>query len=136
MLDQYIELLPEAPAFERISLRYINRIELPDGCELGDFTTLEPSLSGALDRPLVGLYQRYELLYDAPRGVLVLQTGIQKLPDGNALMIDLDFGSAEPPSSAHELPDQWLDVAHDRVHQAFVASLSSSHYARLKEETR
>jgi uncharacterized protein (TIGR04255 family) len=130
MLDRYLELLPEAPTFERTGLRYINRIKLSEGCDLGDFMTLEPPLSGALDRPLVGLHQRNERLYDAPRGVLVLQTGIQKLPAGNFLMIDLDFGSAGPPfSAAGESRDRWLDAAHDRVHEAFVASLSPNAYA-------
>lgn len=136
MLDRYLELLSEAPTFERIGLRYINRIKLPEGCDLGDFMTLEPSLSGALDRPLVGLFQRYELLYEAPRGVLVLQTGIQKLPAGNFLMIDLDFGSAGPPFSVSgESPARWLDAAHERVHEAFIASLSVRAYAQFLEGT-
>ena len=74
--SSYLEICSDAP-IERIGLRYINRIPLL-GTEfnLEDYMTLDPPLTGALQRPLAGFYQRYELQHDAPPGLLVHQTGI------------------------------------------------------------
>jgi uncharacterized protein (TIGR04255 family) len=70
-LDEYLPLLSDVPPLSRLGLRYINRLQLPhEGCDLGDFTTLAPPLEGMLDRPLLGFYQRYQLLYETPPGPL------------------------------------------------------------------
>jgi uncharacterized protein (TIGR04255 family) len=135
ILDQFTMLVSASPALTRIGLRYINRLMLPeDDCELGDFTTLSPPLKGVLERPLLGFYQRYELAYDTPRGILIHQTGIQTFEDHKFLMVDLDFGSLEPPAiSDPEAIEHWLNQAHDRVYEGFVQSLDPELYRCLKE---
>lgn len=129
--------LAEMP-FNRIGLRYINQIGLSDGpTDIGQIITTDPRLQAELDRPLVGFYQRYELQHEDPPGILIHQTGIQRSPDGKAtLMLDLDFGS-------HSVSDlgasgdvrQWLDKAHDRIYEAFRATLVSAIYEKMREGT-
>jgi uncharacterized protein (TIGR04255 family) len=121
-------------SLSRIGLRYINQIELPaEPVEIGDFSTLKPPLLGPLDRPLQGFYQRYEIVQDAPVGVLIHQTGIQKSEERRVIIVDLDFGSHEVTNIQDATAvEAWLDLAHERVEEAFIASLNPALYERMK----
>ncbi|MCK4591205.1 MAG: TIGR04255 family protein [Candidatus Latescibacteria bacterium] len=132
-LQNYREVTEEVP-LKRIGLRYINQIKVPQGeFETSDFITLEPPLSGSLDRPLSSFYQRYELVQDSPPGVLIHQTGIQRTEEQTVIMLDLDFGSedVEHVTNAEEVKN-WLNSTHTRVLEAFVASLNPDFYDRMK----
>jgi uncharacterized protein (TIGR04255 family) len=133
VIDDYYILTGNA-RLERIGLRYVNQIVLPSApLEIGDFITLKPPLTGLLDRPLRGFYQRYELSYDSPAGVLVHQTGIQKSEARSSLIVDLDFGSNEVSNlRERQAVSSLLDAAHERVEEAFLASLNVSFYEKLK----
>jgi len=135
--SSYLEICSDAP-IERIGLRYINRIPLL-GTEfnLEDYMTLDPPLTGALQRPLAGFYQRYELQHDAPPGLLVHQTGIHVIDNARFLMADLDFGSL----GLSGLCDparirQWLDGAHERVLESFIATLNPKLYERFRSDAK
>ncbi len=134
ILQKYRDVTESVPLLERIGLRYINQIEVPqDKFETGDYITLEPPLSGSLDKPLSSFYQRYELVQDSPVGVLIHQTGIQRKKDQTVIMLDLDFGSED----VKHITDTdgiktWLDSAHARVLDAFIASLNRNLYDRMK----
>ena len=121
-------------SLSRIGLRYINQLELPEGpVQVGDFITLKPPLVGPLDRQLQGFYQRYEILQEAPVGVLVHQTGIQKAEERRVIIVDLDFGSHEVTNLQDAgAVEAWLDSAHERVEEAFIASLNPVLYEKLK----
>jgi uncharacterized protein (TIGR04255 family) len=118
----------------RIGLRYINQIVLSgDACDLAEYTTLDPPLKGALSRPLAAFYQRYELQHESPPGILVHQTGIQKAGSERHLMIDLDFGSVGLTGTVPVTGiTSWLNAAHERIHETFVASLNPALYERLR----
>jgi len=112
----------------RIGLRYINRIQLPDsGCRLEEFTTLDPHLTGVLDRPLNGMYQRFELAQEKPKAILVVQVGTQgSKEEGSFMMLDFDIGS--PPDqefSDKQSVESWLNDAHERVDDAFFAAVAT-----------
>lgn len=96
--------------------------------------TLTPPLTGTLDRPLHTFYQRYEIEQENPEGILVHQTGTQKDEIGNSvLVLDLDFGSVKVKDLKNaEAVKNWLNLAHDRMYEAFVASLTPSTYSSLK----
>lgn len=135
MLVEYRDL--DNSPFDRIGLRYINRIALAnDQTDIGRIITTDPPLHDALDRPIVGFYQRYELQHEDPPGVLIHQTGITKAPDGkSALMVDLDFGSHMVADlSATDAVRQWLNEAHNRVYEAFRATLHPDVYERMRKE--
>jgi uncharacterized protein (TIGR04255 family) len=82
---------------------------------------------------LAGFYQRYEILFDSPKGILIHQTGIQRVDQRNVLMVDLDFGSMELEGVCDQLAvENWLNEAHDRIYESFVGSLNPDLYERLK----
>jgi uncharacterized protein (TIGR04255 family) len=133
VFQEYVKLCGEC-LLQRIGLRYINQIPAPgDKCELGDFISVAPPLHGSLDRQLLGFYQRYEILHDSPKGLLIHQTGIQKKDQSNVLMLDLDFGSEELEGVCdHLVVGNWLDKAHERIYESFVASLNTALYERFR----
>jgi uncharacterized protein (TIGR04255 family) len=126
ILKMYIDLVPSSST-QRVGLRYINQIPTRfDGSdEIGSLITLDPPIPPDIARPLLNFYQRYELRHDNPKGVLIHQTGMQLTPENKTvLMLDLDFGSL--PASAPDVSDAgpWLKAAHDRVEEAFQASVN------------
>lgn len=132
ILRSYLDLV-SAPA-QRVGLRYINQIQGPfeEPVDIGSLITLDPPLPPEIDRPLQNFYQRYELLHDDPQGVLVHQTGMQTTPENAAvLMLDLDFGSLPGSPPAVSEVGNWLHVAHDRVEEAFRASVNRELLGRM-----
>jgi len=120
---------------ERIGLRYINQLVVTDSkTKVSDLITLTPPLTGTLARPIHSFYQRYEIEQENPEGMLVHQTGTQQDEQENPVFIlDVDFGSTK----VQELKNAdsvkiWLEQAHNRVHEAFVASLTPSLYSNMK----
>ena len=133
IFQKYVKLCGEC-VLQRIGLRYINQIPvLGDKSPLGNFISVAPPLHGPLDRQLLGFYQRYEILHDSPKGILVHQTGIQKKDQENILMLDLDFGSEELKGVCdQQAVGNWLDKAHERIYESFVASLNTALYERFR----
>lgn len=134
IFDQYRSITGDAP-LERIGLRYINEIAVPDyPFDIGSYITLDPPLTGALDRPLRSAYQRYELEEEQPVGALIHQSGIRREEGKTAIILDLDFGStmANQTRATDEIRD-WLDAAHDRIYESFVASLNPEMYEKLRK---
>jgi len=133
ILKTYLDVVPSTP--ERVGLRYINQIPFsPHGIvEIGSLITLDPPIPTEIERPLMSFYQRYELQHDEPEGVLVHQTGLQLTPAGEGIVtLDLDFGSL--PGSAPDVAEAapWLRAAHDRVEQAFRASVAPELLDRMR----
>lgn len=133
ILKMYLDLVPSS--FQRIGLRYINQISGPfEGTfDIGSLITLDPPIPPEIERPLANFYQRYELRHEEPEGILVHQTGMQLTSENETvLMLDLDFGSL--PDSAPEVSEAspWLHTAHDRVEEAFLASLSPELLNRMR----
>jgi len=120
---------------ERIGLRYINQLAVSENiAEIGNITTLTPPLTGNLARPIHAFYQRYEIEQDNPEGLLIHQTGTQLNQQGDPVFVlDLDFGSAKVQGlkSSQDVIN-WLNLAHDRIYEAFVGSLKPDLYTKLK----
>jgi len=133
IMGEFIQLYPDFQ-LARIGLRYINRISLPEEVQdLGQMISVPPPLTGALQRPLKGFYQRYELQHEEPRGILIHQTGIQTTTAQANLIIDLDFGSTELESVVNLVDiEAWLNRAHYRVYESFVDSLNPMLYKQMK----
>ncbi len=133
VLETYLDLVPST--FERVGLRYINQIPVPlaEGVEIGSLITLDPPIPAEMERPLANFYQRYELRHDDPVGVLIHQTGMQLTQENETvLMLDLDFGSLLEARPGMEDADAWLRSAHDRIEEAFRASVNPGLLDRMK----
>ena len=128
------EGVKEPGRIEKVGLRYINQLEVSESqFKIGDYITLNPPLKNALHRPVHTFYQRYELLYDQPHGVLIHQSGINKTERRTFLMLDLEFVSVDLSNiDVDEVIVRWLDDAHDRIEEAFIVSLIPKLYEQLK----
>lgn len=116
----------------RIGLRYINEIPRKNRA-FTNITTVWPTLSGNLDRDISHFYQRYEFKHSKPKGVLVHQTGQQLRDNKPVIMLDLDFVSESVPRIRSESSvAKWLDAAHERVEESFIASLKPDFFEQLK----
>lgn len=124
----------DRPAIVRIGLRYINEIELGAApVELSDVIAFTLPWRGA-ERELIGFYQRHELAYQQPAGVLVHQTGIRRRNGKRVVMLDLDFGSQPDEAfGSRATVVEWLDRAHDRIYELFRDSLNADYYEKRKE---
>jgi uncharacterized protein (TIGR04255 family) len=133
ILQIYLNLVPSS--FQRVGLRYINQISAPfeKRVEIGSLITLDPPIPKEIERPLTNFYQRYELGYDEPVGILVHQTGMQTTPENEpVLMLDLDFGSLPNAAPGTAEAEPWLQAAHDRLEEAFVASVNPDLLDRMR----
>lgn len=118
-------------------LRYVNLLgPFPAKGDLSTILTMLPRLTGPLLRETAGFYQRNELLYDQPKGVLLLQSGLSVTDKGPQVVLDIDFLSAQGDVGMVETMDAlstWLEGAHEHVGAAFRAALTDSVYDAFKE---
>jgi len=126
-LGEYLEVAPPT-MLDQIGLRYINQIPLPPEREvdIGRFITLDPPVPRKLGETLTDFYQRYELRYDEPEGLLLHQTGME-VDAGELLQyltLDLEFVSPIGFGLGAAEAAGWLDAAHDRIEEAFLASVA------------
>lgn len=134
-LRKYLEVASPT-ILDQVSLRYINQIPLPFEREIdiGEFITLDPSLPPKLDETLNDFYQRYELRYANPDGVLLHQTGLEidAAEPFQYLVLDLEFVSPVGFGLQPAQVTDWLDAAHDRIEEAFVASVAPGALERMR----
>lgn len=117
----------------RIGLRYINEIPKKK-MAFTDVITVWPTLRGALIQDVSTFYQRYELKHDSPKGILIHQTGLQMVDGKPVIMLDLDFVSVAVGKLKRTVSiGKWLDLAHDRVEEGFIASLVPDFFEKLKK---
>lgn len=129
MLETYLEVASPT-TLDQVGLRYINQIPLPFEREIniGEFITLDPPVPPELGETLTDFYQRYELHYDDPEGLLLHQTGME-VDAGEAyqyLTLDLEFLSPIGFGLGPAEVAGWLDAAHNKIEEAFLASVASS----------
>ena len=131
--EKYVSVVEEI-TLARIGLRYINRIALSAGEAPSEKITVFPAFPKPLQKPAPAFFQRYELQYEEPpRGTLLHQTGVAREGDKTFVMLDLDHVSEDVEELAkHETLSSWLDAVHDRIYDAFVASIPQDLYRRFK----
>jgi uncharacterized protein (TIGR04255 family) len=121
-------------SIQRIGLRYINRIEVPQlepgiPIEIEHYLIAAPGLPETLKgRTLVNFGQRVEIDIREAKGILVLQSS-SVLPEseGNvAFLLDLDFITANGTDT--DLADAmlWVERAHARIEEAFLACITAA----------
>jgi|YNPMSStandDraft_1061717.scaffolds.fasta_scaffold36609_3 uncharacterized protein (TIGR04255 family) len=118
----------------RIGMRYINHIGekwFGEGKKITVVAPVETVLGGAVSH----FYQRYDVGFDQPRGVLVHQCGKGDVGRGQGIMLDLDFASTGLPQEVStDNLCKWLEGAHARIEEAFQKSLSEELLSALKGE--
>lgn len=117
--------------FERIGLRYINRVEIPgiDNRELLD-TCFEfrPRFSGAfpnsLDSYIVGCDLPYREGNDHCR--VQLSSAVSAGRNAASAILDIDYATRVPGKMDNDVVLQWIDEAHESVESVFEGSITSA----------
>lgn len=117
--------------FERIGLRYINRVEIPgiDNRELLD-TCFEfrPRFSGAfpnsLDSYIVGCDLPYREGKDHCR--VQLSSAVSAGRNVASAILDIDYATRVPGKMDNDAVLQWIDEAHESVESVFEGSITSA----------
>lgn len=134
-LRKYLDVASPT-TLDQVSLRYINQIPLPfqNEIDMGEFITLDPPVPPKLGETLTDFFQRYELRYDEPEGLLLHQTGLEvdASEPYQYLALDLEFISTVGFGIGPEDVTGWLDAAHARIEEVFLASVAPSAMDRMR----
>lgn len=128
----FLDVLPES-RFQRIGLRYINRIVLPDShVELSDYFNLYPSVGPGLPRDFsaFGVYLLFP--FEDGRDALQLRLGNEQ-PEGEealVVLLDLDYFLAQEERVTVQNALDWVEQAHKYVVSAFEGTITD----RLREQ--
>ncbi|MBI4613867.1 MAG: TIGR04255 family protein [Planctomycetes bacterium] len=126
MLEVY-RSVAEPKGFQRVALRYINRILVPgDRVEIEDYIQAVPRIPDVLPQVFATWAQRVEVPYEADKGMLVIQAGSGASQDSNRVvfLLDLGFILTRPEELVVEHAMEWIATAHDRIESAFEACLT------------
>jgi uncharacterized protein (TIGR04255 family) len=115
--------------FQRVGLRYINRIEIPlESVELDEYfgfrLTLEPPLPQDLRGFIVGAAFPFENERDNCR--VQLADAVQEHEASSAFVLDLDYWVTKPGVVKSDGALQWIEDAHNRVESLFEGCISDS----------
>lgn len=122
----YIELA-QPNAIERIGLRYINQIDLPErSFDLERFLQVYPNFPKGYPENYGNLLLRAEFPYEEEQEVLVLILASAPPSEGifSRLILDLDYGMPKVSGMALKEIDERLERAHIRIEQVFEASIT------------
>jgi len=119
----------------RISLRYVNRINIPagmlmrddgveigddDGVEIGGYVLAQPSIPDLVPQVFSSWAQRVEIFFNEANMVLVLQSGTGPGSEAFPVSFLLDL-TMSPPMQPVALDDalMWLEQAHANIETVF-----------------
>lgn len=125
MIDNALEKYREVAnpkGFQRIGLRYINRIRLPGGrIEPDDYFDFYPHVGPNLPEDYGLFVMGLHFLFDEHRDALRLQFSDTESdqPSTSDFILDLDYYLNQPEAVGFDAVAGWLEVAHNRVEEAF-----------------
>ena len=128
--------LGEPLEIERIGLRFINRIPLPEGkIDLGDFLEIGPRSPRDFDFPIIEFLHRVSLRIPGyPYQVNIVST-LQQLTDPEtpvyAIILDIDVYSHETIAPDAKVVKEKLEEMRILKNEAFVGSITSALYDKL-----
>jgi uncharacterized protein (TIGR04255 family) len=114
-------------AIRRISLRYINRIQLQEHqVQIEDYMLSLPHLPDPVPQVFASWVQRVEVPFERSNGVMAIQSGSINEPQsvGVAFMLDLDFFTLRPEVIPLDSTMNWVEKAHDEVEGTFEACIT------------
>ncbi|MDP3047380.1 MAG: TIGR04255 family protein [Chloroflexota bacterium] len=123
--DAY-EQVVDPKGVRRVSLRYINRVEIPvSPLELADYFEFLPLVGPRLPQDFGNFMVGVEFGYEGSRDTLRLQmvSALGKAPDAHAVMLDLDYFLAQPGRTTLASVFEWVGRAHDRIEEVFEACI-------------
>jgi uncharacterized protein (TIGR04255 family) len=123
-------------AMKRISLRYINRLEIPQSqVRIEDYILAVPNIPEPLPQVFATWIQRVEIPFEDSNGVMVMQSGLirHEVPNSIAFLLDLDFITLDIQKVNLDNVMDWVAKAHDEVEKAFEVCITDKTRALMKE---
>jgi uncharacterized protein (TIGR04255 family) len=132
-----------ASTFQRIGLRYINRVEAPlDSVDLENYFGFRITLDEALPQELVAFIVGASFAFNEARDLCRMQLAdaVAEEPGTTVFILDIDYWSNEP-GIVHSVDAMnWVDSAHGRIEALFEGAISQplrTFFGELEEnETR
>lgn len=123
-------------ALKRISLRYINRLKIPQSeVRIEDYILAVPTIPAPLPQVFATWIQRVEIPFEDSNGVMAMQSGSirHEVPNSIAFLLDLDFVTLDIQRVNLENAMEWVARAHDEVEKAFEVCITDKTRALLEE---
>ena len=130
-----------------VELRYINHINLPStesglSVNIADYVTAYPNVPTSLLRPQgLRFVQRVEIRMPESQGILVIQSAtveaVQEDQSGvlqGGIIMDLSFTFSDENLLPLAKASDWIDAAHNKVEQAFLACITEKARESFEEE--
>jgi uncharacterized protein (TIGR04255 family) len=115
----------------RLGLRYINRIEIPNEAEknhvqLDTYFDFRPELGKHLPQDMVSFMLGATLPFENDICRVVLTGTLAEQPDHQAFSLDLDYSTANEPNVPPAKIDEWIDAAHHNLETVFEGCIKDS----------
>lgn len=123
---------------ERIGLRYINRLDIPDtNVELEDYFQFYPHIGTELPQNFGSFIVGGQFIFGDTDALKVQMASAQpERPSHMGVVLDLDYSTLAANDIKLENAHEWLQVAHDRLEQAFEACLTDKLRAIFEEDPK
>ncbi len=124
---------------QRIGLRYINRIEVPDqDARLEDCLEFRPFIGPMLPQKLDSFVLGGQIAYENSRDILSLQLaslpGLELSTANPAVILSLDYFLAKPKGVPLDEALKWIEKAHKNIEDVFEGCITDRLRASFKEE--
>lgn len=129
--------IAEPQSLNRIGLRYINRLEIPEQMvEIEDYLLAIPTVPSTVPQLFSGWVQRVEIPFEDTNGLLALQSRsiYEEGQKGIAFLLDLDFVTLQPELVELNSAMGWVEEAHERIESTFEACITSTTRELLGKE--
>jgi uncharacterized protein (TIGR04255 family) len=126
-------------AINRIGLRYINRLDIPENkTEIEDYLLAVPTVPSAVPQVFASWKQRVEIPFIEANGLLVIQSSsvFQEGQETVAFLLDLDFITIQARLVTLDSAMEWVDRAHDEIEKVFEACVTPKAKQLFGEEER
>ncbi len=126
----------------RVALRYINRIEIPEqmadpeqGVEIDNFLLALPTVPDSVPQVFNTWVQRVEIPFKQANGLLALQSGSihEEGRRDVAFLLDLTFLTLQPELVKLDVTMDWVERAHEEVEHTFESCITPETRRLLKE---
>jgi uncharacterized protein (TIGR04255 family) len=123
-------------SLKRVSLRYINRLEVPQAqVEIEDYILAVPNIPKPMPQVFATWIQRVEIPFVDSNGMMVIQSGLVQPhnPDTIVFLLDLDFITINIQKINLDNVMEWVARAHDDVEKSFEVCITDKMRALMKE---
>ncbi|MGQ9571149.1 MAG: TIGR04255 family protein [Thermodesulfovibrionales bacterium] len=113
--------------FKRIGLRYINIFEFSQpNVKLEDYFRFNLYIPEDLPQNMQSFFTRVEFPFEEGNEILILALSslIPKRPGTTSILLDIDYSMVKPDSIPLTSANDWLDLAHQRIEEAFEKSIT------------